>query len=290
MKKVLQYLGRLSAAEAENYRMLLKALNDNRPATQLVSIYDIVVAEEKKYFDSLILNHLWERLGLTKIFDSKIKANQSLSTEHIARILTINRLLDSTSKIGTIQWLNKTLLPTIMQIDSEHYTKNKIFNELSKIHEAKAEIEKLFWKFSRENSSSKYEVYYFDGSTSWFEGTKCPLSKYALEKTRSFCSHVVGLMLITDAKGYPVAWEIVSGEKKDSTEFRPLAERVKKQYNIKEITYCFDRGVASLANFNDIEKHQSKFISGIKDNQIGKVFNLDSLLISQCSGKNIKLL
>ena len=53
MKKVLQYLGRLSTTEAENYRMLLKALNDNRPATQLVDIHDIVVTEEKKYFPQL---------------------------------------------------------------------------------------------------------------------------------------------------------------------------------------------------------------------------------------------
>ncbi len=275
MKKVLQYLGRLSLKEADNYRALLRILNNSKSPTDLVSLQSIIFEDEKSYFDSLIVNEIWKRIGLSNVFDTKIKGNQVLSTEHIARILTANRLLDPTSKIKTVEWFNDTLLSSIMDIDSEGYTKNKIFNELSKIHEAKEKIEELFWKFSVSNSSSEFEVYYFDGSTSWFEGTKCTLSKYALEKTRSFYSHVVGLMLITDRRGYPVAWEVVEGNKKDSTEFRPLIERVRKKYNIKEITYCFDRGVASLSNFNDIEKNESKFISGIKDNQISDIFDLD---------------
>jgi transposase len=275
MKKVLQYLGRLSDIEANNYKSLLHALNCNQSASQLVDINSIILKEEKKYFNCLIVNELWKQLNLSDIFNTNIRSNQSLSTEQIARILTINRLLDPASKIGTINWLDTTLLPSIMQIDKNHYTKNKIFNELAKIHKNKSKIEQLFWKFSKQNSSSEFEVYYFDGSTSWFEGTKCSLSKYALEKTRNFYSHVIGLMLITDRKGYPVAWEAVEGNKKDSSEFKPLIERVREKYKIKKITYCFDRGVASISNFENIEKCDSKFISGIRDNQIPKIFDLN---------------
>lgn len=278
MKKVLQYLGRLSPEEADNYRALLHILNDAKSPSQLVDLQDIIFEEEKSYFDSLVANELWKQIGLDKVFDSKLKGNQSLSTTQVSKILTINRLLDPASKTGTIDWLKETLLPSITGINSEGYTKNKIFNELSKIHKSKEKIEQLFWKFSTSNSSSEFDVYYFDGSTSWFEGTKCSLSKYALEKTRSFYSHVVGIMLITDRKGYPVAWEVVEGNKKDSTEFKPLIERARKKYNIKEITYCFDRGVASVTNFKNIKKHQSKFISGIRDNQIKQVFNLEKFV------------
>ncbi|MBT8375168.1 MAG: IS1634 family transposase [Deltaproteobacteria bacterium] len=276
MKEVIQYLGRLSDTEATNYRVLLKSLNGDLATSQLIDIRDILFKEEKKYFDSLVINELWLQLDINEVFNSGIKGNQALSTEQVARILTINRLLDPTSKIGTIGWLQETLLPSILQFDKKHYTKNKIFNELSKIHKSKAYLEKLFWNFSKSNSSSEFEVYYYDGSTSWFEGTKCPLAQNALEKTRSFYSHVVGMMLITDRKGYPVAWEVVEGKKKDTTELKALIKRVREQYNIKEITYCFDRGVASAENFDDIERHDSKFITGIKDNQIAPIFDLNA--------------
>lgn len=276
MKEIIQYLGELSGTEAANYKVLLKSLNGDLTTSQLVDIRDILFKEERKYFDSLVINELWLQLGINKVFDSGVKANQALSTEQVARILTINRLLDPTSKIGTIRWFQETLFSSILQINKKHYTKNKIFNELSKIHKSKSKIEKLFWDFSKSNSSGEFEVYYYDGSTSWFEGTKCPLAQSALEKTRSFYSHVVGLMLITDCKGYPVAWEVVEGKKKDTTEFKSLIKRVRQQYKIKEITYCFDRGVASTDNFDDIEKLDSKFISGIKDNQIASIFDLNA--------------
>ena len=278
MKKVLQYLGRLSDSEADNYRTLLHIVNNSKSPSQLVDLQDIILEEEKNYFDSLIVSELWKQIGLDKVFSSQKKGNQSLTTEQVVKILTINRIIDPTSKIGTINWFQEMLLSTIMNIDGEGYTKNKVFNELPKIHQTKERIEELFWKFSTNCNASEFEVYYFDGSTSWFEGTKCKLSKYALEKTRSFYSHVVGLMLITDRKGYPVAWEVVEGNKKDSTEFKPLIERARKKYNIKEITYCFDRGVASIRNFNYIKDNQSKFISGIRDNQINKIFNLDKFV------------
>jgi len=121
----------------------------------------------------------------------------------------------------------------------------------------------------------KYDAYYFDGSTSWFEGSKCPLAEADLEKTRGFFPKVLGLMLITDNRGFPVAWEVVNGHTKDTTELKNFVTRISKKFNIKEITYCFDRGVASEKNFDFITGCKSKYISAIRDNQIKEIFDLE---------------
>src|SRR5262249_5907469 len=163
-------------------------------------------------------------------------------------ILTINRLLNPSSKVRTVEWLKGTLLPKIMGIDGQSYDRNKIFRELAAIHGAKEKIEKLFWSHSQKERR-QYDAYYFDGSTSWFEGGKCPLAEADLEKTRGFFPKVLGLMLITDNQGFPVAWEVVNGHAKDTKELKGFVDRISKDFGIKEITYCFDRGVASDSNF-----------------------------------------
>ncbi len=276
LKKIIQRIGRLTSEEAANYRSFLKVINNDLDSNHLVDIKEVIFKEEKHYLDVLVLNALWEKLGFNRLYKSDLRNNQYLSTESTARILTINKLLSPCSKTRTIPWLASTLLSQIMGINPKYYTKTKIFEELININKTKSKVERHCTNFSKKHTKRNVDVYYFDGSTSWFEGTKCELAKYELEKTRGLYAHVIGLMLITDVEGFPIVWEIVEGNKKDVSEFKALAQRVHKEYNIKEITYCFDRGVASKSNFATSKQCLSKFISGIKDNQIKKVFNLES--------------
>lgn len=273
MKDIILRIGPLSKEQAENYRAYLKALNAGTPFKNLVDIDSLIYKEDKNYWDVLILDALWKDIGLNKVIDSSIKNNQHLSTENIAKILTFNRILEPTTKIRTIPWLQKTMLPKIMGIDEAHYKKTKIFDELTKIHKHKSKLEDFCTTFAGKFKDD-VQVYYFDGSTSWFEGTHCDLAQYTKEKTRGYYPQVVGLMLVTDKRGFPIAWEIVPGKEKDQTAFNRFVDRIHKTFKLDQVTYCFDRGVASENNFSLVKENNSKFISGIKDNQIKDVFDL----------------
>ncbi len=85
-------------------------------------------------------------------------------------------------------------------------------------------------------------------------------------------------MLVTDSKGFPVAWEVVNGHARDTTELKKFVERISKKFGITEITYCFDRGVASEKNFSLITSCKSKYISAIRGNQIKDVFDLEKFM------------
>ena len=279
-KKILLGIGELTDAQAEQYRLLLRALNGQMPPDQLIDIESMIFSDERQYLDVLAMNALWCQLGIDKIFNSERENRQRLSTEHVARILTINRLLHPSSKVRSIEWFSGTLLSTIMGIEADAYDRNKIFRELATIHGTKDKLEKLFWSHSQ-RERRLYDAYYFDGSTTWFEGSKCPLAEADLEKTRGHFPKVIGLMLITDNDGFPVAWEVVNGHAKDTTELKAFVNRISKEFNIKEITYCFDRGVASDSNFALITSIKSKYISAIKDNQIKKVFDLKKFIATR---------
>ena len=272
-KKIIHGIGELTKERAEQLRSFLGVLNGQVEASNLVDFDAVVFSDEKQYLDVLTMNRLWLDLELDQVFDADLSNGQKLSTENVARILTINRILHPSSKIRTIEWLRSTLLASIMGIDEDAYDRNKVFRELAAIHGAKKKLERLFWRYSQ-RARNKYDAYYFDGSTSWFEGSKCPLAAADLEKTRGFFPKVLGLMLITDNQGFPVAWEVVNGHTKDTKELKNFVERIAKDFGITEITYCFDRGVASDSNFELISSCKSKYISAIRDNQIKEVFDL----------------
>lgn len=280
-KKIILGLGQLSTQQAAGYRILLKAMNqvgagDLDKSYVISNIQTIELGCEKKYFDCLVLSCLWDQLKLASCFPKDAGGTQTLSTETTAKILTINRLLEPVSKARTVEWFAETMLDRILDINKSSYNKSKIFRELDCIHDCKTSLERHFSNFSLSQDAQGCRIFYFDGSTSWFEGTKCPLSKSGLEKTRGFYPQVLGIVMITDNLGYPIAWDVVTGNKKDSTELKTLVDRVAKDYGITEITYCFDRGVASEENFEYLNKScGSKFISGLRDNQIEAFFDLD---------------
>lgn len=280
-KKILMGIGELNPFQARQYKILLKALNRVshglvETETILADLSKIKLEYCRNYLDVLILSELWEKLEIGRVLRGGAKYTKEFDTEKVARVLTINRLLRPLSKIGTIKWFRKTWLAKILGVEVRHYNKGKIFRSLSQIHAMKSELEKYFFKFTRDEARAKdIMVYYFDGTTSWFEGSKCQLSHFDKEKTRGYYDQVVGFMLVTDSMGYPVAWEVVSGNCKDTTAFKALAFRIFHEYGVKEITYCFDRGVASADNFARIDMCKSKFISAIRNNQIKDVFDLE---------------
>ncbi len=280
-KKIVKRLGRLSDEQAQAYRALLMKVNSPTEILGIQTLDAVSIVGEQRYLDVLVLNELWLQLKLDRLFSSNLKPRQKLSTEQIARILTLNKLLKPKSKVKTIPWFHSTMLDVIMNVDKNAYKKTKIFDELSAIHRSQPAIERAFIGYSqslrkKDPLAGEVEVYYFDGTTSWFEGEECSLARFDIEKTRGFYPKIIGLMMVTDKRGFPLAWEVVNGNTKDTTQLKPMIKRLREQYGVRQITYCFDRGVASEANFEAIDLTQdSKFISGIRDNQIHNVFDLE---------------
>jgi len=275
-------LGELNDKQVKNYRILIKAINEvgrgGLGKSYLNELSELDYESDIRFFDCLVAYLLWNHIGLDRCFPKKTTGKIKISTEQVACILTINRLLSPVSKVKTLEWVKGTFIDKILDISFEDYNKNKVYRELENIHHCKKEIERLFVGFSQSRNRGM-RVYYFDGTTTWFEGVKCALSKKTIEKTRGFYPQVLGLMLITDIEGYPLAWEVVDGNKKDTTELRGLVKRISNDFGIHNVTYCFDRGIASKENFsllNDDIRSGNKFISAINDNQIKDYLDLNS--------------
>jgi hypothetical protein len=94
--------------------------------------------------------------------------------------------LDPQANTKTAEWFANCYLPLLMEIDdSSKYNRSKIFRELSNIHQRKKYLETLFLSQSKKIGLEKGEgeLYFFDGTTSYFEGDHCTLGTPGMDKT-----------------------------------------------------------------------------------------------------------
>jgi len=271
-KKIIKYLGPLNADQIESYRAMLTAINNGD--TSMVSLQGIELSDTRDFLNVFTLHSIWEELGLTHVFPDNEK--KGISTGTVAEILTLSKLVQPSCATKTVDWLRGTHLPCLLGIDLEKYNRMKIFNELELISQCQEKIEQRLIKLSQDFSKGEIKIFYVDGTTTFFEGTHCDLAKPGEDKTTGYRSHTILILLVTDAKGFPCAWDVCMGNEREIVKFQSLAIRLCDKYNIRNFTFCFDRGFASFKNFETLAKFSSQFISGLDKNQISKVFDVET--------------
>lgn len=276
-KIIHKKLGKLKPDEVTQWQHSIKIINQAFGGNA-EKIFDLESAELKQtssYLETALLSRIFDSLEIGNAF--KHSSNSEIKTEQVTKILTISRLLDPQANYKTCHWLTTTFLPKIMNIDPAKYNKDKIFHELKNISEKRKALTKLFTRLSSEFRGEDLELYFFDATTSFFEGTCCSLAAPASEKTTGFQEKVIMICVVTDKKGYPITWEVFPGNKREVKEFAAIAKKLSEDCNIKDVTFCFDRGFVSTNNLSLIETGlESKFITGLDSDQVENVFDLEN--------------
>ena len=85
----------------------------------------------------------------------------------------------------------------------------------------------------------------YDLSSSYFEGTTCPLAKLGYSRDRKHGTLQVNYGLLTDAHGCPVAISVHDGNVADSQTLLPAVEQLRDDFGIEQVVLVGDRGMVS---------------------------------------------
>ncbi len=88
-------------------------------------------------------------------------------------------------------------------------------------------------------------VVLYDLSSSYFEGSHCPLAKLGYSRDGKRGTLQVNYGLLTDARGCPVAITVHAGNTSDSATFMPQVTRLREQFGIGRVVMVGDRGIIS---------------------------------------------
>lgn len=288
-KQVLFALGALTSEQVKQIKLILRTLTS--PDDVLVALDAVIPTRAVRYLDVAVANHFWDEWQLDLALPQS--TDSALSTKLIARILTINRCVDPCSHYRIPKWIKRTALPEVLGIDTAKLNDDKIYYELSKIEENKAEIEKHIRETTKSRNPESYEFVNYDLSSSYFVGLKCSLSRFGRSKDNQPYQRQVVLAILVNSDGFPFKWDVFPGNK---AEVHTLEENIVacRELGVKGVTMVFDRGLVSQKNLKLLqqetkgEDEEIKFISALDKPQIPKVKQIDLRTFARLSEKNIE--
>ena len=102
------------------------------------------------------------------------------------------------------------------------------------------------------HKSKVNEVYLYDITSTYFEGTQNTLSAFGYNRDKKKGKMQINIGLITDSEGFPLKIEVFEGNVNDHKTVNQQIISIKKEFNVDSIIFVGDRGMITKLNLKEI--------------------------------------
>nr|WP_082664659.1 IS1634 family transposase [Burkholderia ambifaria] len=128
----------------------------------------------------------------------------------------------------------------------------------------------------------------YDLSSSYFEGTTCPLARLGHNRDGKKGLLQVNYGLLTDARGCPVAVSVHEGNVADSVTFLPVVQRLRESFGIEKMVMVGDRGMISSKAIDELRELQGiDWITALKSASIRTLVEQGQLQLGLFDERNL---
>jgi transposase len=192
---------------------------------------------------------LWRELELDRFWRERLgRSRKGTRWDEVLLVLVAYRLIAPGSEWRLHrQWFGQSALGDLLSADSALADPHKLYGCHDLLLEHKqALFDHLIGRW-RDLFNLSFEVLLYDLTSTYFESNPPDDENdkrrfgYSRDK-RSDCVQVV-IALIVTPQGFPLAYEVLAGNTKDSTTLREFLDKIEKQYGKAERIWLMDRGI-----------------------------------------------
>ena len=174
------------------------------------------------------------RLDVGSLLSSKPCAQRDRVLAMIA-----SRIVAPHTKLATTRWWHTTTLAQDFAVVGA--TEDDLYAAMDWLLARQDAVQKkLASRHLREGGLVLYDL-----SSSYFEGSCCPLAKRGYNRDGKSGKLQVNYGLLTDPRGCPVAVSVHEGNTSDSTTFMPAVHKLRDDFGIEQMVMVGDRGMVS---------------------------------------------
>jgi hypothetical protein len=159
----------------------------------------------------------------------------------LALALVVARACQPASKLATTRWWASTTLGADLGVEGA--STDDVYGAMDWLVARQAGIEA---GLARRHLAPGGRVLY-DLSSSWVEGTHCPLARRGYSRDGKAAKAQVEYGLTCDPEGRPVAVEVFAGNTADPTAFISAAQAVRERFGLTDVVMVGDRGMITSA-------------------------------------------
>jgi transposase len=227
-KRTLANLSSLSTAQIESIRAVLRG-EELRPMTQCFEI-----TASRPHGHVQVISAAMQRLGLASLIASKPCRERDLVLAMVAA-----RIAAPHTKLATTRWWHTTTLAEDFGVAEAN--EDDLYAAMDWLLARQDRVQKKL--ASRHLSAGSLVLY--DLSSSYFEGSTCPLARLGYSRDGKKGLLQVNYGLLTDARGCPVAVSVHEGNTADSQTFMPAVQRLREDFGLERMVMVGDRGMIS---------------------------------------------
>lgn len=269
--RTLANITKLPAYAIEGLKRLLKG----EKLVTAEDAFEIETSLQHGHVDAVL--QTIRRIGLDKIISKKRCRERDL----VLAMITA-RVLAPSSKLESTRWWSTTSLPG--QLGIEDADETELYAALDWLVEQQPVIEKrLAARHLRPGELALYDI-----TSTWVEGTKCPLAAWGYSRDGRRDKQQVVFGMLTDEVGRPIAVSVYPGNTGDSTTVLDQIQKLKNDFGLDLIVFVGDRGMITQVQIDTFMAEGGvEWITALKSGAIRKLKTEGSLQLGLFDQRNL---
>ena len=219
---------------------LLRRVLRDEPLTPSTALFEVLGSRHHGHVQAV--RTAMHHLGVDTLIASRPSRERDLVVAMVAA-----RILEPDSKLATTRWWHTTTLPADLEVsDADEDT---LYEAMDWLLDRQARIEqKLAARHLRAGGLVLYDL-----TSSYFEGTTCPLAAFGHNRDGKKGKLQVNYGLLTDGRGCPVAVSVFPGNTGDPPTLLPAVQQVRERFGIETLVIVGDRGMISQTQITALQ-------------------------------------
>ncbi|HHH31855.1 MAG TPA: IS1634 family transposase [Polyangiaceae bacterium] len=237
--------------------------------------FEIVASRAHGHVEAVLT--AMRRLRIDKLLHSRPSRERELCLAMIAA-----RVLQPQSKLATTRWWSTTTLPDVLS--GNHASEDELYRAMDWLLNRQDAIEKKLAKRHLTEGGTAL----FDLSSSYFEGSQCPLAALGHNRDGKKGKLQVNYGLMTDGQGCPVSVSVVSGNTSDPKTLLPQVKRVRERFGIRNLVLVGDRGMISKKQIDSLREQEGiEWITALRSGSIRKLLGAGAIQMELFDERNL---
>jgi transposase len=293
VQRQVLYLGEVNASQREAWRKTIEVCDEGRrrqvalfPAGSMpcddvdaigVRLSELRLEHPRQWGACWLALQLWQALELDSFWRPRLRpSREGTPWLKVLKTLVAYRLIDPGSEWRLHrQWYDASAMADLLEADFGLAEKNTLYRCLDKLVAHKDELFKFMLRRWGELFGAKFDVLLYDLTSTYFETDEDrgpeDLRQFGYSRDkRGDCRQVV-IALIVTPEGFPLSYEVMSGDTADSTTLSGFLERIEQRYGRANRIWVMDRGIPTEDSLAKIRAMGASYLVGTPKGRLTKL-------------------
>jgi hypothetical protein len=175
----------------------------------------------------------------------------------LALALIISRVAHPGSKLSTLAWWDDVTLGADLGVAGA--TTDEAYAAMDWLEGRQDAIERKLARRHLAPAANPRRMALFDLSSSWLEGSHCPLGARGYSRDGKKGNVQIEYGLLTDPQGRPVAVRVFEGNTADPAAFTVILDTVHREFGLRKMVMVGDRGMITSARIEAVKELDGKY-------------------------------